>query len=169
MKRKVTTIGLACAVLFFTGCEVEEKIDKRMDKITNSLETLVEASKKSSSTTATKGFSCDNKEVLTILKRIVDRKFNGDFEVEKENIVIWDYNNVGRYTCKAKIKKVGEQKNNTSSRKNDNELIYSMLGEMLAPAQYGISKDGGWVNYYTYVTTTSDMYVELFTRVENNE
>jgi hypothetical protein len=40
---------------------------------------------------------------------------------------------------------------------------------MLAPAQYGISKDGGWVNYYTYVTTTSDMYVELFTKVENNE
>ena len=164
MKRKVTTIGLVCVAIFFSGCEMEEKLYTRIDNISNSLETLVELSKEanSSSTTVKKGFSCDNKDVLKSLKNIVNNKFNGDFKVEKENIVIWDYNSVGRYTCKAKIKKVGKRKRNISSRENDNELMYSMLGEILAPSKYTISKDGRWVNYYTYVTTTSNMYVELF-------
>jgi hypothetical protein len=42
------------------------------------------------------------------------------------------------------------------------------MSQILAPAQYGIGADGGWVNYYTYVTTTSTkdnrhLYVEIFT------
>ena len=45
--------------------------------------------------------------------------------------------------------------------------MLSVMNQMFAPAQYGIDADGGWVNYYTYVTTTSTkenrhMYVEIF-------
>jgi len=157
MKTKIlkTTMVLAVAVTFFTGCDTEEKLDK----IANNLEGLVQTKK---------GVSCEDKGALEVLKSIVDKKFNGDFEIEKNNIVIWDYNAVGRYTCKAKIKKVGEKKKKTELPKDKNAAMLSVMSQMFAPAQYGIGSDGGWVNYYTYVTTSSTkenrhLYVEIFT------
>ena len=58
-----------------------------------------------------------------------------------------------------------------ASAKGNSEQI-SVMNQMFAPAQYGIGADGGWVNYYTYVTTTSTkenrhLYVEIFS--ESNE
>lgn len=149
-----TTMVLAIAVTLFTGCETEEKLDK----IANSLEGLVQTKK---------GVSCDDEGALEVLKSIVDKKFNGDFEVEKNNIVVWDYNGVGRYTCKAKIKKVGEKKEKKKLPKNENAAMLSVMSQMFAPAQYGIGAKGGWINYYTYVTTTSTkenrhLYVEIY-------
>ena len=146
---------LAVAALFFTGCETQEKLDK----IANNLEGLVQTKK---------GVSCEDKGALEVLKSIVDKKFNGNFEIEKNNIVVWDYSAVGRYTCKAKIKKVGERKEKKKLPKNENAAMLSVMSQMFAPVQYGISSDGGWVNYYTYVTTASTkenrhMYVEIFT------
>jgi len=159
---KITTMILAVAALFFTGCETEEKINK----ISENIEKLTQVKHVKS------GVSCEDKGALEVLKRIVDKKFNGDFEIEKNNIVIWDYNAVGRYTCKAKIKKVGEIKKKEALPKNETAAMLSVMNQMFAPAQYGIGIDGGWVNYYTYETTTSTkenrhMYVEIFT--ENNE
>lgn len=140
--------GITLGLLFiasFTGCESEGKF-----------------------TQSNKGVSCDDRDALEILKRIVDRKFNGDFEIDKENIVIWDYNPVGRYTCQAKIKKVGEQKNKKETPKNDTEDMLAVMNQIFAPVQYGISENGGWVNYYTYETTKGSLYVEIFTDKSKN-
>jgi len=143
-------VGISLAVIFmvyFSGCESNEKFQ-----------------------TPSKGVVCDDKGALKILKSIVDNKFNGDFEIEKNNIVIWDYNPVGKYTCQAKIKKVGEQKNKKDTPKIDPDNILAAMSQIMAPAQYGISEDGGWVKYYTYETTASTkknrhLYVEIFTDV----
>ena len=144
-------VGITLALIFmafFTGCESAGKFDG-----------------------ANKGVVCDDKGALKILKSIVDKKFNGDFEIEKDNIVIWDYNPVGRYTCQAKIKKIGEQKNKKVTTTDDTDNILAVMSQMMAPAQYGISEEGGWVSYYTYETTTSTkknrhLYVEIFTDTE---
>lgn len=141
-----TTMVLAVSVVFFTGCETTNKFNE-VEK---------------------KGVSCEDKGALSVLKNIVDKKFNGDFEIEKDNIVIWDYNAAGRYTCKAKIKKIGERKAKKVVSKNDTENMLAVMNQILAPAQYGIAENGGWVNYYTYVTTASTkenrhLYVQIFT------
>jgi len=157
MKTKIlkTTIVLLIAATLFTGCETEEKLDK----IASGIEGLVQTKK---------GVSCEDEGALEVLKSIVDRKFNGDFDIEKNNIVIWDYDSVGRYTCKAKIKKVAERKEKAELPKDKNAAMLSVMSQMFAPAQYGIGSDGGWINYYTYVTTASTkenrhLYVEIFT------
>ena len=158
-----TTMILAVAATLFTGCETEDKLNK----ISENLEKLTEVK------SVNKGVFCDDESALEVLKSIVDKKFNGDFEIEKNNIVVWDYNQVGRYTCKAKIKKVGESKEKTDLPKDENAAMLSVMSQILAPAQYGIDADGGWVNYYTYVTTSStkenrQMYVEIFTEENGN-
>lgn len=161
MKKSIKiVITLVIATASFTGCETEDKQNKNSENA-NKL------------TVTKKGVSCEDESALSILKRIVDKKFNGDFEIEKNNIVVWDYNPVGRYTCKAKIKKVGERKEKKVLPKGDNALMLSVMSEMFAPAQFGISADGGWVHYYTYLTTTStkennNLYVEIFTEESGN-
>ena len=157
-----TSITLVVVGLFFTGCETEEKINK----ISENIEKLTQVEH------LKRGVSCADEGALDVLKRIVDKKFNGDFEIEKNNIVIWDHNSVGRYTCKAKIKKVGERKKKEALPKDETAAMLSVMNQMFAPAQYGIGADGGWVNYYTYVTTVSSkknrhLYVEIFS--ESNE
>ena len=132
--------------------------EEKLDKIANNLEGLVQIRK---------GVSCEDEGALEVLKSIVDKKFNGDFEIVKNNIVIWDYNAVGRYTCKAKIKKVGERKEKKKLPKDTNAAMFAVMNQMFAPAQYGISENGGWINYYTYVTTSSTkenrhLYVEIY-------
>lgn len=139
-------------IAFFTGCETEN-VHKEPKK----------------------GVVCDDKGALKTLKSIVDKKFNGDFEILKDEIVVWDYNDVGRYECRAKIKKVGERKvkKEQKTTKNDTQIALEVMSQMFAPAQYGISESGGWVNYYTYETTTStkenrNLYVEIFTEDSGN-
>lgn len=133
--------------VLFTGCETGDKFVKHK-----------------------KGVPCDDKGALKTLKSIVDKKFNGDFEILKDEIVVWDYNDVGRYECRAKIKKIGEikDKKKIATSKNDTQMALEVMSQMFAPAQYGIFESGGWVNYYTYETTTStqenrNLYVEIFT------
>jgi len=145
-----TTITLALGATLFTGCELDKK-----------------------TFTPHKGVTCDDKGALEVLKQIVDKKFSGDFEIEKDNIVVWDYNSVGRYTCRAKIKKVGERKVQKTAPKNDDLAALMAMSQLFAPAQYGIDEKGGWVNYYTYETTTStkkdrSLYVEIYTE-QNGE
>jgi hypothetical protein len=152
------TFGLVAAAVFFSGCKTEDTLEsmaKNLDKLTQTKERQ-------------KGVSCEEKDVLEVLKSIVDKKFNGDFQIEKDAIVIWDYNSVGRYTCRARIKKVGERKEKTKLPDNENEAALAILGQIFTPAQFGIGNDGGWINYYTYVTTASSkenrhLYVEIFT------
>ncbi len=158
-----TTMILAVVATLFTGCETEDKLNK----ISENLEKLTQVK------SGNRGVSCEDDGALKVLKSIVDKKFNGDFEIEKNNIVVWDYSEVGRYTCKAKIKKVGEKKEKTELPKDKNAAMLSVMNQMFAPAQYGIGTDGGWVNYYTYVTTSSTkenrhMYVEIFTEESGN-
>ena len=162
MKIKIlkTTIILVMAVTLFTGCGTDDK----PNKIASEVEGVVQEKK---------GVSCEDEGAIEVLKSIVDKKFNGDFEVETNNIIVWDYNAVGRYTCKAKIKKVGERKEKRKLPKNENAAMLSVMSQMFAPAQYGIGSDGGWINYYTYVTTTSTkenrhLYVEIYSE-ESNE
>ena len=152
-----TTLVLAAATLF-TGCESEETLNK----IAVSMEKLSSQTKESRA-----GIPCEDEDALEVLKSIVDKKFHGNFEIEKEKIVIWDYNGVGRYTCKAKIKKVGERKGKEALPKNKDLAMLTVMGQMFAPVQYGITEEGGWINYYTYETTSSSkenrhMYVEIF-------
>jgi hypothetical protein len=158
-----TTIAMVGAALFFTGCETEDKLNK----ISENIEKLTQVQR-----VEKKGVSCEDSDALEVLKRIVDKKFNGDFEIEKNNIVIWEYSPVGRYTCKAKIKKVGERKKKEKISNDKNAAMLAIMTQVLAPAQYGIGAEGGWVNYYTYETTISTkenrhLYVEIFS--ENNE
>lgn len=165
-KTTALVVSIGIATLLLTGCETDQKLDQ----IIKNLETLNTQKKE----TAPKGVSCDNERITKILKSIVDKKFNGDFEIEKDNIVIWDYNPVGRYTCKAKIKKVGNRKERAELPKDDTAAILATMNQMFAPANYGISSNGGWVNYYTYITTTSTpennrFYVEIFTDSQDVE
>lgn len=143
-KMKNIFVVLITAGVIFSGCEPLSKVTTTMEQ--------------------NKGVSCEDKDALGVLKRIVDKKFNGDFEIEKDNIVVWDYNNVGRYTCRAKIKKVGESKQQ-EKKESDSELAGLLaMSQLFAPAQYGISEKGGWVNYYTYETTQGSLYVEIYTQ-----
>jgi len=146
-KITLTIITLALSTMLMTGCNSDGK-----------------------TFASNKGVSCENTDAMELLKSIVDKKFNGDFEIDKNNIVIWDYNPVGRYTCKAKIKRVGEQKAKKSTSNQDLDALM-IMSQMLAPAQYGIGKEGGWVNYYTYQTTAASkkhnyFYVEIFSDEE---
>jgi len=160
--KKFTILVMIVSGFFLSGCEAEQKIDQVIEKLDEI-----------STSEVPKGVPCDDAGALKVLKRIVDRKFDGDFEIEKENIVIWDYNPVGRYTCKAKIKKASEQKEKQELPKDETAAMFTVMNQMFAPANYGISSDGGWVNYYTYTTTNAKekdrhLYVELFTEANEN-
>ena len=95
-----------------------------------------------------KGIGCDNKKVTEVLEGLLQKNGDAVYKVDTANIIVWDYNDVGRYTCKAKIIKTGEKSK-------------SEIAPYLSLA-YGI-KDGGWVNYHTYITTadSSMFYVGL--------
>ena len=97
-----------------------------------------------------KGTSCESKVAINTLTSVVNKNTNKQYAIDENNIVIWDYNPVGRYMCKAKLKKVSDKNTNKTQ---------------IAPyisAVYGIS-DGGWVTYQTYETTAKDdrLYVEI--------
>jgi hypothetical protein len=141
----------------FTACKLEDKLDERVDKITTSLETIAKSSQILSQQRA-KGFSCDDEDALQRLQEMVKHEFGSNFEIDRDNIVIWSQNSVGRYTCKVKVKKREKKKKKSSA---DNDLVYTVLGKMFATDKHGVGKDGGWINYYTYLTTTQKKRVEL--------
>jgi hypothetical protein len=158
----VLLLGLSTV---FTACKLEEKIDERVDKITNSLE-IIAKSTKTLAEKKDKGFPCDDEDALERLQEMVKHEFGSSFEIDRDNIVIWSQNSVGRYTCKAKVKKVKKKKKKSSS---DNDLVYTVLGKMFASDKHGVGKDGGWINYYTYLTTSKKKRVELILPEEKKE
>ena len=96
------------------------------------------------------GMKCDSKEIVSLTEQILNNQIlkNGTLKIDPENIVVWDYNKVGRYYCKAKV----------SGINNDDNLNSYML------MSYGLSFNSkskeisGWVNYNTYKTTKGGGY-----------
>jgi len=104
-----------------------------------------------------KGMQCDSKEIVALTEQILNNQVlkNGNLKIDSNNIVVWDYNKVGRYYCKAKVNGIN----------NDNKLNPYLL------IQYGLSFDSktnqisGWVNYNTYKTTQGGgYYVQIETK-----
>ena len=128
------------AICFLTACDSTEKDETYMQKCEQQLEDInshlaaLERQKK-------KGFSCENAAVLKALKQLIDKNADANYIVDRSNIVIWDYNPVGRYDCRAKVKKVGNR--NPLGKK---------INPFISNTRYGL-KDGGWVYYHTYITT----------------
>jgi len=91
------------------------------------------------------GIRCDKDEVIKSLEELLNKNiFYGKalIEVDRKNIVVWDYKS-RRYLCKAKIK---------GDIFEDLDAIKS-----LALTKYGIQVTGdnvsGWVYYTTYAST----------------
>jgi len=104
------------------------------------------------------GMKCDSKEIISLTEQILNNQIlkKGTLTIDPENIVVWDYNKVGRYYCKAKVSGINH---------NDDLNTY-----MLIP--YGLSFDSksnkisGWVNYNTYKTTKGGSY---YVQIETNK
>ena len=103
------------------------------------------------------GMKCDSKEIVALTEQIVNNQIlkNGTLKIDIDNIVIWDYNKVGRYYCKAKVNGVN----------NDKKLNQYLL------IPYGLSFDAktnqisGWITYNTYRTTKGgNYYVQVETK-----
>ncbi len=157
MKREMTLAVLAASMIFMSGCDSVDKAEAHVLKIEKGLAAIEKKlsvmEQQQKSTGAQKGITCDNASALETLKSLMDKNSDGEYEVDKANIVVWDYNPVGRYTCRAKVKKIGEK--NPLGKE-----ISSMMSGMI----YGLS-DGGWVHYHTYITTKDEdnFYVGLDT------
>lgn len=103
------------------------------------------------------GMQCDSKEIVSLTEKILNNQVlkNGTLKIDLNNIVIWDYNKVGRYYCKAKV----------NGMNNDDNLNQYLI------MPYGLSFDSktnqisGWVNYNTYKTTQGGgYYVQIETQ-----
>jgi len=103
------------------------------------------------------GMKCDSKEIISLTEKILNNQIlkNGSLKIDPNNIVVWDYNKVGRYYCKAKV----------SGLNNDDKLNRYLL------IPYGLSFNSktnqitGWINYNTYRTTKNDgYYVQIETK-----
>ncbi len=96
------------------------------------------------------GMKCDSKKIVSLTEQILNNQIlkKGDLKIDTDNIVVWDYNKVGRYYCKAKVSGINN---------NDDLNTY-----MLIP--YGLSFNSktneinGWINYNTYKTTKGGGY-----------
>jgi len=154
MKRtNLMMLASMSAIILFTGCDsvnkVEDyaqKFEPKMEKIERHLENIEKQLEK---VEVKKGRPCDHVSVLESLKDLMDENSDGEYQVDRSHIVNWDYNSIGRYTCKAKVKKISEK---------------NPLGKKISSftsAAYGLS-DGGWVHYSTYITTDEySFYVTL--------
>lgn len=99
------------------------------------------------------GMKCDNNEVVSLTEKILNNQImkNSNLKLDINNIVVWDYNKVGRYECKAKVSGLLEK---------------DIGGRWILPL-YGLSVDkqtnkiAGWIKYNTYTTTTDSYYVEI--------
>jgi hypothetical protein len=93
---------------------------------------------------------------LETLKSLMDKNSDGDYTIDTDNIVIWDYNPVGRYQCRAKVKKVGDK---NPLGKDINSFMSTL---------YGL-KEGGWVHYHTYITTADENNFYVSLKMINND
>ena len=100
------------------------------------------------------GMQCDSKKIVSLTEQILNNQIleNGSLKIDPNNIVIWDYNKVGRYYCKAKVSGINNDKN--------------LNPYLLIP--YGLKYDAktnkisGWINYNTYKTTKGNsFYVQI--------
>ena len=104
------------------------------------------------------GKKCDSQDIISLTEDILNSQIlnKGTLKIDQNNIVIWEYNKVGRYNCKAKV----------SGINHDDELNRYML------IPYGLSLDSktneisGWINYNTYETTKGGGY---YVQIETNK
>jgi len=104
------------------------------------------------------GKKCDSQDIISLTEDILNSQIlkDGTLKIDQKNIVVWDYNNVGRYSCKAKV----------SGINNDDKLNRYML------IPYGLSLNSktneisGWINYNTYQTTQGGGY---YVQIETNK
>jgi len=160
MKHKLITGTAMAAMILFGGCDSIDKVETHVQKIEDQLKNmeahLALMEKRAEKNEGKKGIPCDNTSALETLKSLMDKNSDAEYVVDTKNIVIWEYNPVGRYQCRAKVKKVGD-KNPLGKEIN---IFMSTL--------YGL-KEGGWIHYQTYITTAdeSNFYVTL--QVINND
>lgn len=130
MKKRLFNSILVCSIIvLFNGCD---EVDNLFGK---------------------SGMKCNNQEVINLTEQILNNQImkNSDLKLDLNNIVVWDYNKVGRYECKAKVN--GVSKN-------------GIEGTWILPV-YGLSinkennKISGWIKYNTYKTTQEMFYVEI--------
>lgn len=97
-----------------------------------------------------KGMQCDSKEIVSLTEEILNNQIlkNGTLKIDPNNIVIWDYNKVGRYSCKAKV----------NGKNNDDRLNPYLLPQYGLRLNSKTNQISGWVNYNTYKTTQGDGY-----------
>jgi len=103
------------------------------------------------------GMKCDSKEIISLTERILNNQVlkNGSLHIDPNNIVIWNYNKVGRYECKAKV----------SGNNNDKNLNEYLLIPYGLEYDSKTNKINGWINYNTYETTKGDgYYVQIETK-----
>lgn len=99
------------------------------------------------------GMQCDNKEIVDLAEEILNKQIldDGTLKIDSNNIVIWDYNKVGRYHCKAKVSGVNKDE-------NVNYLTLRTYGLNFDSKTKEIS---GWIDYNTYKTTKDGYYVQI--------
>jgi len=155
MRTQLWLAFIVGAGMSLTGCDsvdkaeaYAQKMEKSLVNIERKLEKLGEKPKK--------GIACDNGLALETLKSLMDKNSDGEYAVDKQNIVIWDYNSVGRYTCKVKVKKIADK----NPLGKDINAFLSKL--------YGLH-DGGWVHYHTYITTQDENNFYVGIDMKNNK
>ncbi len=103
------------------------------------------------------GKKCNSQDIITLTEDILNSQIlkDGTLKIDQKNIVVWDYNKVGRYNCKAKV----------SGINHDDALNRYML------IPYGLSLNSktneisGWIDYNTYKTTEGGgYYVQIETK-----
>ena len=102
------------------------------------------------------GVECDSKRAVSLTQNILNNQVlrNGNLKLDVNNIVIWNYNKVGRYTCKAKV-------SGSDGAKTVNPFLLRMYGLSINPKT---SKISGWIKYDTYKTTKgNNFYVQIDT------
>ncbi|HIC43735.1 MAG TPA: hypothetical protein EYO73_05460 [Sulfurimonas sp.] len=130
MKKTFSAILLLCAIgLTFSACDI---LDNTVGK---------------------SGMKCDSPEIISLTEQILNNQIRKEssFTIDTSNIVIWDYNKVGRYECKAKI----------NGLTKDGFLNTWMLESYGLSLDQKTNKISGWIKYNTYKTTTDGYYVEI--------
>ena len=130
MKKIILNSLFLCGmILLFSGCE---EVDKLIGKA---------------------GMKCDSQEVISLTEEILNNQImkNSNLKLDINNIVVWDYNKVGRYECKAKV-------NGLSQKGIYGSWMLKLYGLSLDEKTNKIS---GWIKYNTYKTTTNGYYVEI--------
>ena len=130
MKKIILNTILLCGIGFgFSGCD---EVDNLVGK---------------------SGMKCDSEKIISLAEQILNNQImkESNLKLDITNIVVWDYNKVGRYECKAKV-------NGLSEKGITGSWMLKLYGLSLDEKTNKIS---GWVKYNTYKTTTDGYYVQL--------